>query len=69
MSETRVEPITAPIPRASALTGLSRSTIYRAAADGRIILLKHGTRTLVDMQSARAYIASLPRFIPNRAAS
>jgi hypothetical protein len=56
-----VQPITLPIHSAVAVTGLSRSAIYRAAAEGRIVLLKLGRSTLVDMASARAFVAALPR--------
>jgi hypothetical protein len=54
------EPLTVPLPQAPAATGLSRSAIYRAAAAGKIRLLKNGRSTLVDMVSVRAFLASLP---------
>lgn len=49
-----------PLPRATGIFGLSRTTIYRLAAAGRIRLVKAGARTLVDAASARSYLASLP---------
>jgi len=49
------------IPMAVAISGLSRSAIYRAAGEGRIKLVKAGRTTLVDMASVRAFLASLPR--------
>lgn len=52
--------LAAPMLRAVALSGLSRSGIYRAAAEGRIRLVKAGRTTLVDMASVRSFIASLP---------
>jgi excisionase family DNA binding protein len=55
------KPLTVPLPQAPAVTGLSRSTIYRAAAEGKITLLKCGRSTLVDMASVRAFLAGLPR--------
>jgi hypothetical protein len=55
-----VDPIGLPIPAASAASGVSRSGIYRAAAEGKIILRKHGRSTIVDMASMRAFIDSLP---------
>ena len=55
-----IAPLTVPLPRAPAATGLSRSAIYRAAAEGKIKLLKLGRSTLVDMQSVRDFLASLP---------
>lgn len=49
-----------PLPRAPAIFGLSRSHLYRLAAEGRVRLLKAGARTLVDASTVRAYLASLP---------
>ena len=49
------------IAEASSASGLSRSAIYREAARGSIVLLKHGRTTLVDMASLRAFLAGLPR--------
>jgi hypothetical protein len=53
-------PLAQRVAEASSLSGLSRSAIYREAARGRIVLLKHGRTTLVDMASLRAFLASLP---------
>jgi hypothetical protein len=55
------QPLAQRIAEASSISGLSRSGIYREAANGRIVLLKHGRTTLVDMASLRAFLASLPR--------
>jgi hypothetical protein len=55
------EPIALPIPAARAITGLSRSGIYREAGKGNIVLLKNGRSTLVCMTSVRRFLASLPR--------
>ena len=52
--------LAAPMQRATALSGLSRSGIYRAAAEGKIKLLKFGRTTLVDMASVRDFLAALP---------
>lgn len=49
-----------PLPRAPAIFGLSRSAIYRLAAEGHVRLIKHGARTLVDAASVRNYLAQLP---------
>jgi hypothetical protein len=56
-----LQPFALPIGKAVAVTGLSRSRIYRAAGDGAIVLLKVGRSTLVDMASARDFLAGLPR--------
>ena len=55
------QPLAQRIAEASSASGLSRSGIYRAAAEGRIVLLKHGRTTLVDMASLRVFLAGLPR--------
>jgi hypothetical protein len=55
------EPFAAPIPEALRLSGLSRSGLYRAAGEGRVVFFKHGRSTLVDMASLRTFVASLPR--------
>ena len=49
-----------PLPRAPAVFGISRSGLYRLAAEGRIRLVKIGARTLVDAASVRAFLATLP---------
>lgn len=59
-STSTLLPEMVPLPRAPALFGLSRSHLYRLAAEGRIRLVKAGARTLVDAASVRAFLASLP---------
>ena len=55
-----------PLPRAPAILGISRSGLYRLASEGRIRLLKLGSRTLVDAVSVRAYLDTLPTVTPAR---
>ena len=62
------KPVLMPLPHAPSYYGLSRSTIYRAAAAGRISLKKVGRSTLVETASMRAYLASLPAASLRRAA-
>jgi excisionase family DNA binding protein len=50
----------APLPHVPGLFGLSRSRLYRLAAEGRIRMVKVGSRTLVDCASVRAFLATLP---------
>jgi excisionase family DNA binding protein len=50
----------APIPRACDITGLGRSTIYKLAGNGTLRLVKAGNRTLVDIEHALAWMATLP---------
>ncbi len=54
------ETLAAPIPDACRISGLSRSEIYRRLATGDIRAVKSGARTLILMDSLRAYLASLP---------
>jgi hypothetical protein len=61
-----LEPMAVRLPAATRASGLSRSEIYRRAAwpegrPGRIVLLKCGKSTLVDMASLRAAVASLQK--------
>ncbi|MBX6740424.1 MAG: excisionase [Acetobacteraceae bacterium] len=41
-------------------SGLSRTGLYRAAAEGRLIMRKAGRTTIVDGPSLAALVASLP---------
>lgn len=40
---------------------ISRASIYRQVSDGRLRLTKLGTRSLVDVEDAEAWLAALPR--------
>ena len=55
-----IDALAASMQHAVAVSGLSRSGIYRAAAEGKIRLLKCGRTTLVDMASVRDFLAALP---------
>ncbi len=55
-----IAPLMVPLPQAPAVTGLSRSALYRAAGRGEIRLVKLGRSTLVDLASVRAFLTSLP---------
>jgi hypothetical protein len=55
-----METLAAPIPDACHISGLSRSEIYRRLAAGAIRAVTSGARTLILMDSLRAYVASLP---------
>ena len=57
---TNIDPVSATIPNAVRLSGMSRSEIYRRLAAGDIKEVKNGSRTLVLMDSLREYLASLP---------
>ena len=55
-----LSPEMVPLPRAPSVFGLSRSHLYRLAAEGRIRMVKAASRTLVDAGSVRSYLATLP---------
>jgi excisionase family DNA binding protein len=40
--------------------GIHRSSLYRALAEGKIKAVKAGRTVLIDGESVRAYLASLP---------
>lgn len=50
----------APIPQASKLIGLGRSTIYKLAGERKLRLVKAGGRTLVDVDHAMEWLSTLP---------
>ena len=54
------EPLAVSILDACSIVGLSRTELYRLIGAGRIRALKHGTRTLIPMDSLRVHLASLP---------
>jgi hypothetical protein len=60
--------VATPLPQAAQVYGLSRSTIYREWRKGNLVLIKCGRATLIDDASARAFLAGLPRLMPNRGA-
>ncbi|MDO9502153.1 helix-turn-helix domain-containing protein [Falsiroseomonas sp.] len=60
MNPTSSPPEAVPLPKAHAIFGLSRSTLYRLAAAEKIRLFKVGRATLVDAASVRAFLAAAP---------
>ena len=56
-----IEPIAVPIPKASQISGMSRSAIYRELGAGRLRAVKQGSRTLVMVDSIRGYLAGCRR--------
>ena len=49
------------INEAVRISGVGRTSIYEAIGDGRVEAVKCGSKTLVLIESLRAFIASLPR--------
>ena len=70
MQPVRIDPIALPIAEAVTFSGMSRSALYRELANGNLRAVKAGSRTLLLVESIRAYLASLPAatFRPARAA-
>jgi len=50
----------APIPRACDLLGIGRTKLYDYAGKGLIRVVKAGGRSLVDIEQALAWMATLP---------
>jgi len=63
-----VTPILVALPRAVAMSGMSRTALYREAAAGRLRMVKAGRATLVDYASLRALLDSLPAITLKHAA-
>lgn len=53
-------PINVTISGGKARWGVGRSTLYRDAGDGKIVMRKSGKRTLIDVASGDAYYGNLP---------
>jgi hypothetical protein len=56
----KVDPLLISISHAGAISGLSRSEIYRRMAAGNIRAVKCGSRTLIVMESFKDHLKSLP---------
>lgn len=67
-STWQISPMAVTIHEAVRVSGLSRSELYRRLADGKVLAVKSGARTLILMESLRAHLASLPpaTFRPSR---
>lgn len=55
-------PITLTIPNAVKLSGIPRSSLYRALKRGELVARKAGRRTLIPFAELEAYLASLPAY-------
>jgi excisionase family DNA binding protein len=60
-------PLAYTVPDACKAAGLGRTTLYELIAAGRLRAMKAGTRTLIEADSLRSYLASLPT-LPTRGA-
>lgn len=55
-----IEPITVTISNATAMTGISRSELYRLLKAEKLRAIKSGHSTLIPIDSLRQYLGSLP---------
>ena len=63
-----MEPIALTIPDAVKASGASRTAIYEALRQGKLIALKHGKRTLIPADALKAWLSSMPAYQPSQAA-
>jgi excisionase family DNA binding protein len=63
LPDARIDPIYVPVAATCAALGLSKVTVYRLIAQGKLRAVKAGAKTLIEVTSIREYAASLPRFI------
>jgi hypothetical protein len=56
-----------PLRRAFAVIGVGNTKGYELIAEGKLVARKLGSRTMIETESLRAYVASLPR-VPTKAA-
>ena len=61
--ERPLEPLYVSISDTTVLTGLSTVTVYRLIAQGKLVCVKAGAKSLVEVASIKSYLASLPRFV------
>ena len=54
-------PIGLTIREAVQLSGISRSTLYRAIKAGEVVARKHGRRTIILADELRAWLQGLPK--------
>jgi hypothetical protein len=59
-SEVLIEPLSLRITDATRISGLSQSELYRRAGNGELQFRKAGTTTLVDYESLKRLVKSLP---------
>jgi hypothetical protein len=61
MANPAPSPILVTIPHAASMLARSRGFIYQAISTGKISAVKSDGRTLVTVESLRAYVANLPQ--------
>ena len=56
-----LEPLALPPAEAAGYLSISKRSLSRLISEGKVEARKHGSRTLVDVASMKAYYASLPK--------
>jgi hypothetical protein len=56
----QLQPLALPPVAAAQFLSISKRSLSRLIAAGKIVARKEGSRTLVDVQSLKAYYAALP---------
>jgi excisionase family DNA binding protein len=64
MTENRMRLVT--IPEACKYARCAKSKLYQLIGEGKIVAVKDGHATLIDLNSIDAYHASLPRIEPRQ---
>jgi hypothetical protein len=64
-SSTAVEPIAVNLKDGSRISGLSKHKLREAVNAGDVDARKHGSQTLLILESLRDYIAGVPSYQPN----
>ncbi|MGD9816385.1 MAG: helix-turn-helix domain-containing protein [Hyphomonadaceae bacterium] len=58
--EVPAEKLAFTLKEAATALGVSKSTLYKALADGKLSAIKLGNRTLIPAEALKAWIASMP---------
>lgn len=58
-----VQPLFVSLRESCRIAGLSSVTLYRLIAAKKIIAVKAGSKTLIELASLQRYLRSLPRFV------
>jgi len=55
-----IEPLAVSLPDAAAMLGVSRRSVQRHVSAGTIRARRFGSRTIIEVESLKKYLASLP---------
>jgi excisionase family DNA binding protein len=67
--EPRLEPLYLSPKETCRAGSFSSTTLYRLIAAEKLVAVKVGSKTLIEVESLKTYLASLPRFIGRTGAS